>query len=109
MWELLHGQRAFTGHQLGFIVEHVALLGERPACGEGVPEDFRCARVRRYVVCCQCRPCCLLAAVPPCLFDTTACCAAACHFTRLLMEACWHADPAQRPRFTQVSPDGQRE
>eukprot|EP00882_Tetradesmus_deserticola_P028491 GHRQ01031745.1.p1 GENE.GHRQ01031745.1~~GHRQ01031745.1.p1 ORF type:complete len:297 (+),score=127.30 GHRQ01031745.1:3-893(+) len=41
MWELATARVAFKGLHYGAIIEHVALLGERPPMPEGAPEDFR--------------------------------------------------------------------
>jgi hypothetical protein len=41
VWELLTARVAFKGLHYGAIIEHVALLGERPPMPEGAPEDFR--------------------------------------------------------------------
>jgi hypothetical protein len=40
VWELLTGRMAFKGLHYGAIIEHVALMGERPPVPEGAPEDF---------------------------------------------------------------------
>ncbi|KAF8066337.1 Map3k12 [Scenedesmus sp. PABB004] len=40
MWELLTGRAAYSGQHYGAIIEHVALLGERPAVPAAAPEDF---------------------------------------------------------------------
>jgi hypothetical protein len=41
VWELLTARVAFKGLHYGAIIEHVALMGERPPMPEGTPEDFR--------------------------------------------------------------------
>jgi hypothetical protein len=40
VWELLTARVAFKGLHYGAIIEHVALMGERPPVPEGAPEDF---------------------------------------------------------------------